>query len=82
MVVSEENQIIEIDTIKLEILDRIDTGDDPEIFDIDFSNNFIAVSNEDDNQLTIIDLNNKKIIESISNVGVEPEGVNFSLMEN
>ncbi len=78
VVVSEENQIIEIDTIKLEILDRIDTGDDPEIFDIDFSNNFIAVSNEDDNQLTIIDLNNKKIIESISNVGVEPEGVNFS----
>ena len=81
MVVSEENHILEIDTIKLEILDKIETGDDPEIFDIDKQNNFIAVSNEDDNQLTIIDLKNKKIIESISDVGVEPEGVNFSPME-
>ena len=78
VVVSEENHILEIDTKKLEILDKIETGDDPEIFDIDKQNNFIAVSNEDDNQLTIIDLKNKKIIESISDVGVEPEGVNFS----
>ena len=59
------------------ILDKIETGNDPEIFDID-SNKFIAVSNEDDNQLTIIDLRKKKIIESINDVGVEPEGVNFS----
>ena len=29
-------------------------------------------------KLTIINLNNKKIIESINDVGVEPEGVNFS----
>ena len=78
VVVSQENHILEIDTKKLEILDKIETGDDPEIFDIDKQNNFIAVSNEDDNQLTIIDLKNKKIIESISDVGVEPEGVNFS----
>ena len=78
VVVSQENHILEIDTKKLEILDKIKTGDDPEIFDIDKNNNFIAVSNEDDNQLTIIDLNNKKIIESINGVGVEPEGVNFS----
>ena len=35
VVVSEENHILEIDTKNLEILDKIDTGDDPEIFDID-----------------------------------------------
>ena len=58
-------------------MDKIKTGDDPEIFDIDYNNNFVAVSNEDDNQLTIINLNNKKIIARINDVGVEPEGVNF-----
>ena len=35
VVVSQENHILEIDTKKLEILDKIETGDDPEIFDID-----------------------------------------------
>ena len=78
VVVSEENHLLEIDTKKLKILDKIKTGDDPEIFDIDYNNNFVAVSNEDDNQLTIINLNNKKIIARINDVGVEPEGVNFS----
>ena len=78
VVVSEENHILEIDTKKLIILDQIKTGDDPEIFDIDYNNNYAAVSNEDDNQLTIINLNNKKIIARINDVGVEPEGVNFS----
>ena len=78
VVVSEENHLLEIDTKKLIILDQIKTGDDPEIFDIDYNNNYAAVSNEDDNQLTIINLNNKKIIARINDVGVEPEGVNFS----
>ena len=78
VVVSEENHILEIDTKKLIILDQIQTGNDPEIFDIDYNNNYAAVSNEDDNQLTIINLNNKKIIARINDVGVEPEGVNFS----
>jgi PQQ-dependent catabolism-associated beta-propeller protein len=78
VVVSEENHLLEIDTKKLKILDKIKTGDDPEIFDIDYNNNYAAVSNEDDNQLTIINLNNKKIIARINDVGVEPEGVNFS----
>ncbi|MBF96733.1 MAG: hypothetical protein CFH34_00257 [Alphaproteobacteria bacterium MarineAlpha9_Bin4] len=78
VVISEENHILEIDTEKLEIIDKIETGDDPEIFDIDFNNNLIAVSNEDDNELTLIDLNKKEIIQSIKDVGVEPEGVNFT----
>ena len=78
VVVSEENHILEIDTKNLEIVDKIETGDDPEIFDIDLNNKIIAVSNEDDNELTIIDLNKKEIVESIKDVGVEPEGVNFS----
>ena len=77
-VVSEENHILEIDTKKIEILRTINTGDDPEIFDIDVENKIIAVSNEDDNELTIIDLETKKIVESIKDVGVEPEGVNFT----
>ena len=77
-VVSEENHMLEIDAIKLDIKKIIETGDDPEIFDIDPENKIIAVSNEDDNELTIIDMKTKKIIESIKDVGVEPEGVNFT----
>ena len=61
VVVSEENHILEIDTKKLIILDEIETGDDPEIFDLDYKNDYVAVSNEDDNQLTIIDLKSKII---------------------
>ncbi len=78
VVVSQENHILEIDAEKLEIIDSFDTGDDPEIFDIDTKNKLIAVSNEDDNELTLIDMRTKKIIESIKDVGVEPEGVNFN----
>ena len=78
VVVSEENHILEIDAKRLDLIAKIDTGDDPEIFDIDDENNILAVSNEDDNELTIIDLKTKKIVESIKDVGVEPEGVNFT----
>ena len=46
--------------------------------DISPNGEILAVSNEDDNELTIIDLNTKKILKSIQNVGIEPEGVNFS----
>ena len=70
--------MLEIDAIRLDIKKIIETGDDPEIFDIDPENKIIAVSNEDDNELTIIDMKTKKIIESIKDVGVEPEGVNFT----
>ena len=61
-VVSEENHMLEIDAIKLDIKKIIETGDDPEIFDIDPENKIIAVSNEDDNELTIIDMKTKKLL--------------------
>ena len=60
-------------------MNYIESGDDPEIFDISPDGNTLAVSNEDDNELTIIDIKNRKKIAIIENVGVEPEGVNFSL---
>ena len=36
------------------------------------------MSNEDDNEVTVIDINTKKIIRVVENVGIEPEGVTFS----
>ena len=78
IVVSEEDHIAVLDVSKLEIVDYIETGEDPEIFDIDSTGKTIAVSNEDDNELTLIDIDSKKIIKTIEDVGVEPEGVNFS----
>ena len=78
IVESEENQISILDISILEIIGSIKTGDDPEIFDIHPTKNLLAVSNEDDNELTLIDIEKKKIIKTIKNVGVEPEGVNFS----
>ena len=47
-------------------------------FDISSDGKLIAVSNEDDNEITIIDVNTQKKLTTIENVGVEPEGVNFS----
>ena len=78
IVESEDNQISILDISLLKIVAKIKTGDDPEIFDIHPNMNILAVSNEDDNQLTLIDLKEKKVIKTINDVGVEPEGVNFS----
>ena len=78
IVESEDNQISILDISKLEIIDSFETGDDPEIFDIHPKEDLLAVSNEDDNQLTLINLKKKNILKTINDVGVEPEGVNFS----
>ena len=78
IVESEKNQISVLDISLLKIVDFIKTGDDPEIFDIHPTKAMLAVSNEDDNELTLINIKEKSIIKTIKNVGVEPEGVNFS----
>ena len=78
VVVSEENHIAVINTESFDILEYIKSGDDPEIFDISPDGKLIAVSNEDDNEITIIDTKTRKRLATVENVGVEPEGVNFS----
>ena len=78
VVVSEENHIAVIDINSLKIISYIKSGDDPEIFDISPDGKLIAVSNEDDNEITIIDVKTQDKLATIENVGVEPEGVNFS----
>ena len=78
VVVSEENHIAVIDINSLKIINYIKSGDDPEIFDISPDGKLIAVSNEDDNEITIIDVKTQNKLATIENVGVEPEGVNFS----
>ena len=54
VVVSEENHIAVINLKKLEVIEILETGDDPEIFDISPDGSIIAVSNEDDNELTLL----------------------------
>jgi len=61
-----------------EITGNLETGDDPEIFDISPNGKIAVVSNEDDNAATVIDITSGKIIRVIEDVGIEPEGVNFS----
>ena len=47
IVVSEENHIAILDLNKLEIIGYIETGNDPEIFDISPNGEILAVSNEE-----------------------------------
>jgi YVTN family beta-propeller protein len=53
------------------------SGEDPETFAINSQGTRMYVSNEDDNQVTVIDLSSKQAIQQVA-VGVEPEGIAVS----
>ena len=79
LVAASEDDIINIiDVNSLKIIGTLETGDDPEIFDISPDGNIAVVSNEDDNEATVIDIKTRKILRVIEDVGIEPEGVTFS----
>ena len=68
---SEDDTIYRIDLDTYEITGKLETGDDPEIFDISPDGKIAVVSNEDDNAATVIDINSGKIIRVIEDVGIE-----------
>ncbi|MDH5592291.1 MAG: PQQ-dependent catabolism-associated beta-propeller protein, partial [Gammaproteobacteria bacterium] len=73
---SEENAIGMVDVATLEMIGKLEAGEDPETFDVHPNGN-LYLSNEDDAKATVINPSTGKIIEEIR-VGLEPEGVAVS----
>ena len=71
------DRIEALDVATLEIVDSIEAGEDPEIFQIDPSGRILVATNEDDNEVTVTDLATGKTLRTIEDVGIEPEGVTF-----
>lgn len=67
----------EIDLSSGKLITKIDSGSDPEQFDLTRDGKFIFVSNEDANAASLIDLAQKSVIKTFP-VGSEPEGVTVS----
>src|SRR6202008_4409054 len=65
------------DTKTHEIVDTLPSGPDPELFTQDAAGKILYVANENDNSVTVIDIEKRARIGDIQ-VGVEPEGMMVS----
>ncbi len=74
---SGSDRIEVLDIATLEITGFLEAGEDPEIFNIDPTGQILVAANEDDNEVSVTDLNTGKRIRTIENVGIEPEGITF-----
>ena len=63
-----------VDVAGLKVVDRIGRIPDPETFDLDASGTHLYISNEEDAELTVLDLATKQAVGHFK-VGLEPEGV-------
>jgi YVTN family beta-propeller protein len=66
-----------IDTKTNEVVDTLPSGPDPELFIQDVTGRFLYVANENDNTVTIIDIEKRARVGEVG-VGVEPEGMGLS----
>src|SRR3977135_1689625 len=66
-----------IDTGPQQVVDSLPSGPDPELFTQDAAGKTLYVANENDNTVTIIDLEKRVRVGDIQ-VGVEPEGMAIS----
>ena len=53
------------------------SGPDPELFILSPDDDILYIANEDDAMVTVVDMNDKMIIDDIP-VGVEPEGMGLT----
>lgn len=74
---SGSDRIEALDVELLEIVGEIEAGEDPEIFALDPSGRILVAANEDDNEVTVTDLETGGTLRTIEDVGIEPEGVTF-----
>ena len=71
---SDSNRVDIIDVAALKVVDRLDVGPDPEVFDLSPDGKMMYVGNEDDAELTFFDMATRKKVGTVK-VGAEPEGV-------
>jgi YVTN family beta-propeller protein len=63
-----------IDVAALKVIDHLDVGPDPEVFDLSPDGKTMYVGNEDDAELSFFDMATRKKVGTVK-VGAEPEGV-------
>ncbi len=61
----------------MELVKTLPSGQDPELFVLHPSGNPLYIANEDDNLVTVVDIEQGKVLAEIP-VGVEPEGMGIS----
>jgi len=66
-----------IDTAKLQVTRHLDSGPDPELIAVDHKGQRMYIANEDDSQVTIMDVASGRVLGVVA-VGVEPEGMAVS----
>jgi len=69
--------IAEVSTIRQEVVRILESGSDPEQFDVDWEKRRLYVSNEDIHMASVLDLDAGTIIAQVP-TGLEPEGVRLS----
>ena len=74
---SDDNRIVVWDIATRKVVDKLNVGDDPEMFDISLDGRMLYASNEEDATLTAYDLVARKKAFEVK-VGGEPEGVKVS----
>ena len=65
-------EVRDAETLKLKY--HLPSGPDPELFVLSPDDSILYIANEDDAMVTVVDMNEKMIIDDIP-VGVEPEGM-------
>ena len=58
----DDDTIDVIDTAKLEVSRQIDTGPDPELMAVDHKGERIYIANEDDSEVTIMDIDSGRVL--------------------
>ena len=67
---SDEDTVQVLDVNSHELVGDLPSGPDPELLDLHPSGNPLYVANEDDNLLTVIDINDKKVLAEVEVGGV------------
>ena len=66
-----------IDTATMKVVRTLQSGPDPELFILHPSGNPLYIANEDDAEVTVLDVKSNQILAQVP-VGVEPEGMGIS----
>ena len=69
----DDDTIQMIDAMSNKVVDTLPSGPDPELFIDDPTGKILSVANENDNTVTIIDIERRARLGEVE-VGVEPEG--------
>ena len=65
MAASDSNRVDIIDVATLKVVDRVDVGPDPEVFDLSPDGKTMYVGNEDDAELSFFDMATRKKVGSV-----------------